>query len=1177
MSESSESPSSPLPTGVKAISEPLCLPPPNIPDHELIKRIGQGAYGEVWIARSVTGAFRAVKIVRRSSFDHDRPFEREFEGIQKFEPVSRTHESQVDILHVGRGTDYFYYVMELADDQATGGQIHPENYHPRTLKSDLLFRSRLSFEECVSVGIALTTALEHLHSNGLVHRDVKPSNIIFINGVAKLADIGLVTGLDTTRSYVGTEGFAAPEGPGTVKADIFSLGKVVYEMSTGKDRQDFPELPTDLRELPDRDGLVELNAVVARACRHNPEDRYANAAEMRKELGMLQSGKSLAKLRRVERQLRVLRRTGAAIGALALLVLSGWFYQVRQTGIMRELADRNSRLAQEKTKLADENRERLTRLNIANGVRLMDSGDISGGLVWFAEALPLVTNNPAAEEIHRIRIQQALNQTPRLLQVIAEKDNLRSCAYSPDGTRMVTGFETGVVRVRNRKSAEIIWEWRGKEEDRIQQLRYSHDGRKILLSSARNQGSAGKYKSESNFLGMLDAESGKLVHVFRSGEGISNITFSTFSPDDRWAGAAGADHVIRIFNTQNGALLAELRGHTNKIRMIEFSKDGSLVVSASKDKTARIWHLPDGESLIKPIVHEEPLIRVALSPDGSLIATSCGATQGSDGRSASNLLVQTWNVRTGARVGAPISVQESVLMMVFTHPNGNNLVIGGSEVTAQALDPFTHEERFAGLKTEGHASSWAFSSDGRRMAIGTVEGAVHIWDMLTGELRFQPFRHTGRMEGLSFSPDDQHLLSVSDDGTVKEWNLTEFSETAVKKLPKGALTVDFENWTQLPGHITVEVGPVIYLLDPSSLAEEHRLVASRTNSARYEHVAHPNGRAWLMYEVLAGDEGNSYTPCVVDLWRENEHAIQHLSLEHPSAVRCASFNVDCTELSSFCLDNKIRIWKLSDGSLASSFTPPCSDFSGINFLPDSRRSFVAFKDGTAALMDLVKGMTLSKLPRHDLHGDESSMLSNFDAGLNRVIICSGQEAAIWDLTTGRPIIPLIKNGSHITSPSFSPDGNRLLLPGWFNEIKIWDARTGEMVCHPLHLDGNGRLGTWSKDSRFIATRSHEHSARVWDSVNAEAITPLIRHREPLYYVSVSLQGRLITSTDNNIIRSWELSATKLPPQLILDHARVLSGRKLSAGGALIALGPSEYEELFRKVRKQAPALFETRR
>ena len=133
-------------------------PPPRVPDHELIRRIGRGAYGEVWLARSVTGAFRAVKIVHRQSFDHDRPFEREFEGILKFEPVSRTHDSQVDILHVGRGDDYFYYVMEVADDQVTGGQINADNYAPRTLKSDVLFHGRIEFEECVRIGVALATA-----------------------------------------------------------------------------------------------------------------------------------------------------------------------------------------------------------------------------------------------------------------------------------------------------------------------------------------------------------------------------------------------------------------------------------------------------------------------------------------------------------------------------------------------------------------------------------------------------------------------------------------------------------------------------------------------------------------------------------------------------------------------------------------------------------------------------------------------------------------------------------------------------------------------------------------------------------------------------------------------------------------------------------------------------------
>ena len=91
-------------------------PTPSIPDHELLKKIGGGSYGDVWLARSKLGTYRAVKIVYRATFEDSRPFEREFKGIQKFEPISRSHEGLVDILQVGGTEEYFYYVMELADD-----------------------------------------------------------------------------------------------------------------------------------------------------------------------------------------------------------------------------------------------------------------------------------------------------------------------------------------------------------------------------------------------------------------------------------------------------------------------------------------------------------------------------------------------------------------------------------------------------------------------------------------------------------------------------------------------------------------------------------------------------------------------------------------------------------------------------------------------------------------------------------------------------------------------------------------------------------------------------------------------------------------------------------------------------------------------------------------------------
>src|SRR5580765_2887120 len=156
--------------------------PPDIPDHELICCVGRGGYGEVWLARSVMGTFRGVKLVARQTFSTDRPFDREFAGIQKFEPISRTHPGLVSILHIGRNKDagYFYYVMEVADDVVSGPVIDPRNYTPRTLATQLEQRGKCPLFECIQIGLSLTAALGHLHRQGLIHRDIKPSNIIFV-------------------------------------------------------------------------------------------------------------------------------------------------------------------------------------------------------------------------------------------------------------------------------------------------------------------------------------------------------------------------------------------------------------------------------------------------------------------------------------------------------------------------------------------------------------------------------------------------------------------------------------------------------------------------------------------------------------------------------------------------------------------------------------------------------------------------------------------------------------------------------------------------------------------------------------------------------------------------------------------------------------------------------------
>src|SRR5204863_7945256 len=146
--------------------------------------------------------------------------------------------------------------------------------------------------ECVSMTLTLADALDFLHQQNLIHRDIKPSNIIFVHGVPKLADIGLVTDIGGTGqkiTYIGTEGYIAPEGPGTAAADIYSLGKVMYEASMGLDCAKFPRLPDTLRERADAAELFQLNNLILKASAADTAKRYTSAAELHADLTGLRS------------------------------------------------------------------------------------------------------------------------------------------------------------------------------------------------------------------------------------------------------------------------------------------------------------------------------------------------------------------------------------------------------------------------------------------------------------------------------------------------------------------------------------------------------------------------------------------------------------------------------------------------------------------------------------------------------------------------------------------------------------------------------------------------------------------------------------------------------------------------------------------------------------------------
>lgn len=264
------------------MSETADLTAIQIPNYRLIKCVGRGAFGEVWLAEEVlTRIYRAVKIIPRDRLDKRRI---ELNGVRQYQQRSHGHPHLVQVLTVGETNDHFYYVMEAADNALGSRSSSGEDYEPRTLATELTRQGRMPLETALEHASAMLDGVDHLHRNGLNHRDLKPGNVLFVDGRLKLADVGLATHDDVGSA--GTPGYRTPDG---APDDCYAVGVMLWEMITGEPASRFPELPADLDRTHDRRRLKATLRLIDRACHPEASRRFGAAASfaeaIRKSIG----------------------------------------------------------------------------------------------------------------------------------------------------------------------------------------------------------------------------------------------------------------------------------------------------------------------------------------------------------------------------------------------------------------------------------------------------------------------------------------------------------------------------------------------------------------------------------------------------------------------------------------------------------------------------------------------------------------------------------------------------------------------------------------------------------------------------------------------------------------------------------------------------------------------------
>ncbi len=893
--------------------------PPSIPDHTLRRPIGRGAYGEVWLARNVMGAPRAVKIVWRRRFESDRPYEREFDGIQRYEPVSRSADGLVHVLHVGRNDaeGYFYYVMELADSAAPSAAEQSESsvestaasadhtpllaYAPRTLRADLKRLARLPAADCLRLTLDVISGLARLHHQGLVHRDVKPGNIIFVNGRAKLADIGLVSAGGEGRTFVGTEGYIPPEGPGSVAADLYALGVVLYEASTGFPPERFPDVPAEWLDEHSGDEALELHEITLKACEGQRERRYQSAEQMQADLALLQSGQSVRRVRTLERRAARARRFGwAALVIVTLAVITSLVANWR--------ARVESETRANETKLREEAQRSLARAESAER-----EGRERLYAALLAEARATVQSSDAGRRfrtLEAVRQAAAIRNTPELrreafaalalpdLRIEREIDlgrGANSVGLDEGFTRYAFGRGRGAVEVHSLSNQQPIAVLPASTNLTAQLPRFSRDGRYLAFKRDRSGSSDSDLEvwdlavtqrvifaqsavarealsfhpqaprllagRPSGRLVTWDLEQGRELMSWR----LPPHWCVSYSPDGKRFAVAygrGKTGVVETRDATNGSVLASA-DFPDIVFSVSWHFDGRQIVVPCSDGSVNLMDSRDG-SIRMLGRHKVQAVRAGGVPGTALVYSGGWDRE-----------VNLWNLRNAQR---ELTATLGSYTIQFD-ASGRHAAVWLEEGRLRLIEFAQSAEGHELAGEMNFGSRFAkFSTDDRWLAAPGID-SLAVWDLA------QPGPAIVNTEagigGLYFGPDPGELFTASD-RRLYRWRLTPArgSDSPPSLVALPVLTprgrVDAAHW--------LTRARAILLADADGL----RLVPSTNAPARASGAV----KAAIFHHALSGDERRFATApqqgSIVRIFRVPELTTE-VWLTNGAAVRALAF------------------------------------------------------------------------------------------------------------------------------------------------------------------------------------------------------------------------------------------------------------------------------------------------
>lgn len=1081
--------------------------------------LGQGGFGRVYRAYDPQlDRLIALKVPTLSGDEASR--------VKRFRAEARSaarlrHPNIVPTFDSGQIGDQFYIASQFINGRPLSA----------ILKDDLIRP-----DQAVRWTIAIARALAYAHGMGIVHRDVKPHNVMLDErNEPQLMDFGLAkrvnedSEMTTEGSVLGTPAYMAPEqargelskiGP---HSDQYAVGAVLYELLSGKKPFDGPphsviaqvlhQDPPPLRSLKPH-LPADLEAICQRAMQKESERRYAGCEELADDLERFLRGEAtLARpVTPVERLRRWTRRNpklAAAFGAAAaaLLLAAGLgiafaVYQSQAAANLRteqdktlaalEQANTEKQRAETSQKLAEEQalklRATVARSSFQSGVHEFNLGDAPGAYTSLIRAFAMIEpESPLRDGYLRVLVDRTMRGGLQLTPPLRQSDTIGALAFTPDGRRCVTGSYGKNAQLWDATTGAPI----GKSIDHdgpVRSVFVTPDGTRIITGS------------QDGAFRIWDAATATPITDFvRPPQG---LTCLTMSPDGTRL-LTGSNDGARLWDASNGQPIGDLIQHGTTVLCAAFSADGSQFATGTRASRLRVFDSATRNQIGEGIVHPQPVIQVAFHPDGSKIVTACGDFQ-----------LRLWDAKTGAQIGPAMTHESNITCVSFNH-EGTRLLSGSYDSSARLWSSATQHRIGEPMKHNGYVLSAEFSPDGSRIVTGSMDHTVRLWDGNTAAPAGPPMTHDAVVQSVIFSPDGSRVLSGGRDDTARIWGvgLLDAEYTILRRNhPVISVAADSEGRRLL---IDSDAGYSLLTGDP--------------NSGRYSTVPLPgsvHGRS-----AAFSPDPNVYATGgynhVIQLWNGADRTIRR-TMSQNNWIYTLDFDSTGKRLVSGSSDTSARIWNVESGQPVGSAMQHLGAVRGVAYSRDDSRIATGSNDATARL---------------------------------------------WNSETGEPASPPLVHQSTVACVAFSPNGRWLLTGSDDGTARLWDSHTGDSIGEPFRPGRTVLCVDFSPDSRRVALGGPE-GLRFYDVASRAAIDVPLTHGHSIMALHFVDQGRKILSGGmDGTIRIWnvpDLNPDQIPAADLTDAIRLWTGFDWDADGNVRPLKPPELEAIHNRLEARDP-------